>query len=564
MSPKKLVILLFSIFLLCGTAPSFAAVATGEKAMVVTSDPRATQAALEVLKEGGNAVDAAIAAQWVLSVVQPQASGIGGSGQLLFYDAPMRRIIFFDGNVRAPGGATRGMFLNKEGGLPAYQPDRNTGGLPVGVPGLLKLLQEVHSQFGTRKFPFNKLFDAAIRYAEKGAEVSEPLAQALQEQASRLSLFDASQKDLFENGQPLAEGQKLFQPDLAKTFRLIQTKGGGAFYEGDIAKAMVREVRKNPFRAGSLDYRDLEQYAIVRRDPVHGTYRDYDLFSLGAPSSGGIMLIRGLNLLAHFDAAGLGKTMDIFHLLQEIQKIAFTNHAAIADPDLFNIPEEELLSQEWAQSKAGSIRFDKALKVEGPEKAHSEDMKKPARSSILVADAQGNRVALSATLGDAFGSAVKVPGYGFFLNNQLTDFDMDPGSAGGPESPNAIAPGQRPRNAAAPVFVFKEGRPLLVLDAYGTEEPAAVLLNVLVLKLDLGVSCGDAMEAARVLNANGVMQLEPKLYEDGILRTRLELLGQKLEEKESLGCAQMICSGDGSGQVTGESDPRGSGEAAGY
>jgi len=212
------------------------------------------------------------------------------------------------------------MFLNEKGELPPYQPDRNTGGRPVGVPGLLKILQEVHSQFGTRKFPFEKLFEPAIEQAEKGVEVSEPLAQAFHNQAARLTLWDDAKKNFFENGQPPQTGQKLLQPDLAKTFRLIQTKGVKAFYEGAIAKAMVRAVQKDPYHAGSMSYRDLEKYAIVRRNPVHGNYQGYDLFSFGPPSSGGVMLLRGLNLLTHFDVVGLGKTMDIFHLLEETQK----------------------------------------------------------------------------------------------------------------------------------------------------------------------------------------------------------------------------------------------------
>ena len=564
MSPKKLSILFFLIFFSCSIFSSTLIAATGEKAMVVTPDPRATQAALEVLKEGGNAVDAAIAAQWVLNVVQPHASGIGGSGQLLFYDAAMRRILFFDGNVRAPEESSRGMFLNEKGALSLYWPARNTGGLPVGVPGLLKLLQEVHSQFGTRKFSFEKLFEPAIKQAEEGVEVSEPLAQALQDQAPRLVLEESAQNNFFENGQPLQVGQKLLQPDLAKTFRLIQAKGVKAFYDGAIAKAMVRAVQKDSSHAGHLSYRDLEDYKVVRRNPVHGNYQGYDLFSFGAPSSGGIMILRGLNLLTHFDVAGLGKTIDIFHLLEETQKVAFTNYAAIVDPDLFDIPEKELLSQEWAQSRAASIRFEKVLKETGSRKTFPEAMKKSARTSILIADPQGNRVALVSTLGDAFGSAVKVPEYGFFLNNQLTDFDMDPKNVNDPEATNVVSSGQRPRNAAAPVFVFKEGRSVLMLDAYGPEEPASILLNILVLKLDLDAPCGGALEALRLLDANGVMQVEPGLYDDGLVRTRLELLGQTLEKKESLGLAQMICFENGSGSVTGESDSRGTGEASGF
>ncbi|MBU9888280.1 MAG: gamma-glutamyltransferase family protein [Candidatus Omnitrophica bacterium] len=563
--PKKSACLLFGL-MCCFLFPGpVLKAATGDKSMVVTPDARATQAGLEVLRQGGNAIDAAIAAQWVLNVVQPQASGIGGSGQILLYDAPMRRILYYDGNTRAPGEASRGLFLDGQGRLPPYRPDRNTGGLPVGVPGLLKLLQEIHFQYGTKKFTFEELFDPAIRMAEEGVEVCGPLAQALREETSRLSLSPISKKDLSgDNGQPLEEGQKFFQPELAKTLRLIQGNGTGVFYKGEIAEAMVRTVRNDPYAPGVLSLRDLEKYAAVRRDPVHGNYHGYDLFSLGAPASGGILLLRGLNVLSSFDVSGLGRTTDIFHLLEEVQKIALTNRAAIADPDFFNIPEKELLSQAWAKAKAGSIQLDKASKENVTPNPALESMKRPARASILAADAQGNRVILSSSLGDAFGSAIKVPGYGFFLNNSLTDFDADLASVNDPGAANVVAPDQRPRNAAAPLFAFKEGRFALMLDAYGPDEPAAVLLNLIILKLDLGVTCEKALAAPRLVDAGGITQIESELYDDGLVRTFLELSGQTVEKKEDLGRVQMIFFEKDTGKMIGGSDPRGAGEAAGF
>lgn len=536
--------------------------ATGEKAMVVTPDRRATQTALEILKQGGNAIDAAIAAQWVLNVVQPQTSGIGGSGYLLFYDIGTKRILFFDGSVKAPAEVTPQMFFEKKGGLLSYR-DRSTGGLAVGVPGLLKLFNEVHGLYGTKKFPFPKLLDPAIQYAEAGAELSPLLADSLKDNDERLTLFEEGKAVFFAKGQLPQVREKIIQSDLAKAFKLIQAKGTHAFYEGEIAKAMVRAVRKDPVRAGFLNYRDLEHYKIAKRDPVHGNYQDYDIFTSSPPSTGGVALVRALNLLSQFGVAGLRKTAEAYHLLGEVQKLAFSSRSARADPDFFDIPLENILSQEWAKSRAATIQFDKVLPAQETEESALEEGKHSESSSILIVDTHGNIVALSATLGDAFGSAVAVPGFGFFLNNQLADFDTNPQTLEDKESANIPSGGQRPCSGAVPTFLFKEGKPSFVLNAVGNGDSAAALLNVLVHKIDLNESAEEALQAPRVLSHGKVLQMEPKLYDDAILRLKLQLLDYKLEKKEPLGIVQMIFFSDPFGKIEGESDPRGPGDAEG-
>jgi len=557
-----------SLFLICSLlslnclAPLHAAMS--EKAMVVTPDSRATQAALEVLKEGGNAVDAAVAAQWVLNVVEPQASGIGGGGLFLFYDVGTRRILSFDGSIKAPAEASPKMFLDESGKPFPYHPERNTGGLSVGVPGLLKLMEEVHAKYGTHKFPFAKLMEPAIRFAEEGAEVSAGLARALRENAKRLALLDPERGIFFKDSVPLEEGQKLFQPEFAKALRLIQDKGAEAFYEGAIAKAITGAVRKNSYKAGLLSRKDLETYAIAARDPVHSTYQGYDLFSAGPPADGGVMLFRGLNLLARFGIPGFGQAPETYQLLGETQKIAFSNRSGVADPDLFDVPLKELLSEAWAQDRTSLVKFDQVLKsdemkVEGPEKG-----KKRAGSSIMIVDLRGNIAIVTATLGDAFGSALRVPGNGFFLNDLLTSFMADPASAKDPQSAGIISGGQRPLGSEAPTLVFKDGKPSLLLNAYGPDDPAAVLLNILVQKIDLGASCSGAMEFPRLLVHGRALLMESGLYDKEMIRLKLALLGHDIEKKGPLGLAQMVCFDEGSGRMDGESDPRGSGEAAGF
>ncbi len=538
--------------------------ATGEKAVVVTPDPRATQAALEVLKQGGNAVDAAVTAQWVLNVVAPQSSGIGGGGLLLFYDIGTRRILSFDGSVKAPAKASPEMFLDASGKLLSYQPERNTGGLPVGVPGILKLAEEVHAKYGTRKFPFPKLFNPAIRYAEEGTPVSADLADALRENEKRLELLDPGKAVFFESGKPFDEGQTVYQPELAKTFRLIQTRGTAPFYKGTIAKEIERTVRKSVFQPGRLRGRDFEDYRVVSRSPLHATYQGYDLFTPGAPSSGGIMLFRALNILSHFGIPGLGQVPETYHLLAETQKAAFVDRDGIADPDLFDLPIQELLSEAWAQDRAGNIRFDHVVKSGGMPGQASGEGKNPAGSSIIVVDPQGNIVVLSATLGDVFGSALRVEEYGFFLNNLIADLAADPSATEDPQSPELVSGGQRPRGPEAPVFVFKDGKPSLIANAYGAEDPAAILFNMLVQKIDLGASCAGAVESPRVLTRGDELRVESAINEQESVRVKLDLLGHKIKNEELLGIAQMVCFDEGSGRITGESDFRADGEAAGF
>jgi gamma-glutamyltranspeptidase / glutathione hydrolase len=558
-------LILFWFFLLFSPASLFSfQAATGEKAMVVSPDSRATQAALEVLKQGGNAVDAAVAAQWVLGVVEPQASGIGGGGFFLFYDVGTRRILSFDGSIKAPAEAFPEMFLGENGRPLSYQPERNTGGLSVGVPGLLKLMEEIHAKYGTHKFSFSKLMETAILQAEKGTEVSAVLAQALRENAKRLTLLDPKEAVFFENGVPLKEGQKFFQPELAKALRLIQAKGAEVFYNGAIANAITRAVRKDTYKTGLLSKRDLKEYTIATRDPVHATYQKYDLFSVGPPADGGVMLFRGLNLLSNFGLSGFGQAWETYHLLGETQKIAFSKCSGVADPDLFDVPLGELLSEAWAQNLASTIKFDQILKSDEMEVKGPERGKKRAGSSVIVVDPQGNIIILTATLGDAFGSALRVPGYGFFLNDLLTDFAGDPSSIKAPHSAAIISGGQRPRGIEAPIFIFKGGRPSVLLNAYGPDDPAAVLLNMTVQKIDLGASCSGAMGSPRLLVQGGGLRMESGLYDQEIIRLKLALLGHDIGKEDPIGFAQMVCFDEGSGRMEGESDPRSTGEAAGF
>ena len=275
------------------------------------------------------------------------------------------------------------------------------------------------------------------------------------------------------------------------------------------------------------------------------------------------MLFRSLGILSHFSIPGLGKVPETYHLLAETQKVVFLNRSGVADPDLFDIPLKELLSEAWAQDRARGIKFDQIIKTpEVPDKKQ-ENGKKRAGSSIMIEDPHGNIAILTATLGDAFGSALRVPGYGFFLNDQLTDLAADPKSVKDPRSSELISGGHRPREPETPVFIFKDGKPALLMNAYGPDDPATVLLNMTVQKIDLGASCAGALRAPRLWARDGVLGMEPGLYDQETIRLKLDLLGHRTEKKDRVGFAQIVCFDEGSGRIEGESDPRDEGEAAG-
>jgi gamma-glutamyltranspeptidase/glutathione hydrolase len=542
-----------------------ASAALGRKAMVATADPHATRVALEVLQRGGNAVDAAVAAQWVLNVVEPQSSGIGGGGFFLYYDAATKRMYFFDGREKAPGEAFPEMFLKKNGEPMKFYPDAITGGLPVGVPGTLKLLAEVHGQFGSKVFSFRQLFNPAIELAELGFPVSIRLAKYIEEERDRLKKFKDSKKIFLDaKGKTPKPGTVLRQPDLARTFRLIQQEGIRVFYEGEIAQAIVDAVRKAPYHPGVMKKEDLLYYEVARRDPVHGVYRDYDVFSAPPPSSGGTTLVESLNILENYQLRVHGRGPDGLHLFVEAQKLAFRDrNVTIGDPDFVKTPMERLLTKQLALQRKQEIRFDVAI-PSAEAAVRPLALENTHTSHISIVDEAGNMVAFTTTIEYVFGSGMVVPGYGFVLNNELTDFDLVPRNLQEQMLPNAAEGDKRPRSSMTPTFVFKKGDPVLIAGSPGGSRIIGTVLNVIVNFLDHDYSLKDALRAPRVINRDGPIEMEPELFRDPYLRRELERRGHPIMENPVIGNVQAISFDKESGLITGESDPRGEGEAAGY
>lgn len=563
--------------------------ARGTEAMVVTAHPLATQEAVKILESGGNAVDAAVAAQWILNVAEPQSSGIGGGGFFLYYNAKDKSIHTFDGREKAPVRAFPEMFLDENKTPLRFYPDRITGGLPVGVPGTLKLLKRVHNRFASRKFKFEELFEPAIRLARQGVPVSPHLANAVRNEESRLKKFPGSEIFFHADGTPLSAEETLVQASLAKTFETIAQKGVSSFYEGEIARAMVEAVQKAPVRPGYLTRQDLQFYDVVERDALHGTYRGHDIFTMGPPSSGGVALLESLNILENFSLILYGPQTDTFHLVIEAQKIAFEDRAKhLGDPDFVKVPAEKLTSKDYGKKKAKEIKFEEAHPVELLVDEASFSRPKTAAlgntSHISIIDAEGNIVSYTTTLEYLFGSAMMVPGWGFFLNNELTDFDAEPRAASavadstkgsllddavpdrmkGKLKPNAAGPEKRPRSSMCPVIIFRNGRPFFIGGSPGGSLIIPTVQNLVLYTIDFRMPPEQVLSSPRFAARGYKVEAEAAFFDSPDIIDQLKARGHWMKLVKPFGNAQVIFFDTRNETFVGISDPRGEGEAKGY
>jgi gamma-glutamyltranspeptidase/glutathione hydrolase len=528
--------------------------------MVATAHPYATLAAIEILQAGGNAVDAAVAAQWVLNVVEPQSSGIGGGGFFVYFEARTGQVHTFDGREKAPRRAFPEMFLDPSGKPLPFYPDRITGGLPVGVPGTLKLLERVHAKFGSGEFRFGELFQPAIRWAKEGVSVSRRLSETIRQEGGRLSRFEATRNIFFRpGGAPLREGDLLVQEELARTFETLAREGIRPFYEGEIARAIVEAVRNAPFHPGLLEMEDLRAYKTAEREVLRGSYRGYDLFTMGPPSSGGAALLEILNLLENFDLPNYGPaSADSIHLILEAQKIAYEDRAKfLGDPDFTPVPLKKLLSKNYAKERVRGISLDRASRRETKVEEASLAAKSNT-SHLSIRDSEGNIVSYTTTIEHLFGSGIVVPGWGFFLNNELTDFDTEPGRA------NTPGPEKRPRSSMTPVIVFRDGKPFLVAGSPGGSLIIPAVQEVLTRVLDFKMPLEDALALPRFAARNPeAVEAEPRFFDQAEIVKELKRRGHPFAVREPFGNVQAIRF-EGEGKIVGASDPRGEGEALGY
>lgn len=510
--------------------------------VVAVSHPLAAQAGRDVLARGGNAVDAAAAILFMLNVVEPQFSGIGGGGFMMIHLARHHRTFAIDGREKAPAAATPDQFVLSQTSSPANRfLVASTSGLSVGVPGTLAAVDHALRHYGTIR-----LADAlkpAIAVAEDGFEINRFLAANIANDGGRTS-FQPETAALFRpNGVPLAAGERLVQPDLAKTFRLIARHGPEVFYRGEIAQAIVaaQQRSRTPVPSegvGRMTLQDLAAYRVVERAPVKVNYRGWTLADMAPPSSGGLTVGQMLEMVERFpigDASqgfGFGSSTTL-HVMAEAMRLAFADRAVwMGDDDFVPVPERGLLNREYVATRSAMISttsrmatpaagnplpYDSAISGDKrtnlkPQTVDDEAGRPSHTTHYSVVDQWGNVVSFTTTIESTWGTGILVPGYGFLLNNELTDFNLDPtkDAASGNPGANDVAPGKRPRSSMAPAIVFKGREPVA---AYGSPGGATIInsvFNVTLNLIDHGMSIQQAIDAPRlsVTSATGTISCE--------------------------------------------------------
>lgn len=540
-------------------SPEAPAMAAG--GMVTTDAPLATQVGVEVLRSGGNAVDAAVAVAFALAVVYPEAGNIGGGGFAVVRLAN-GEVASLDFRETAPLAATADMYLDEEG----EPTDRSvTGHLAAGVPGSVAGLWALHQRYGTR--PWAELLEPAIRMAEQGFIVDEDLAESVRDAAERLALFPASAALFLPGGEPLGVGTTWRNPELARTLRHIAEHGPAGFYEGETADLIVEEMRRG---GGLITHEDLRRYRAIWRDPIDFEYRGHRVLSMPPPSSGGITLALIANMIEGYDLGALGwNSPGTLHLLAEVMRRAFAdrNHF-LGDPDFVEIPLAMLVSREYAAERRADISPTMATPSEAVAPGVLAGVREPEHTTHFgVVDAAGNAVALTTTINELYGSAVTVAGAGFLLNDEMDDFTSKPGAPNlfglVQGEANRIEPGKRMLSAMTPVIVLDPaGQPLLVSGARGGPRIITAVFQVLSNVVDHGMDVAAAVYAPRVHHQH----LPDVLYFEagGLSPTQvqaLEALGHTVQPRDGyIGNAPSLLRRGGA--WTGVADPRQGGAAA--
>ena len=536
--------------------------ATAERQMVAAAHPLAAQAGREILRAGGSAIDAAVATQLVLGLVEPQSSGIGGGAFLLRYDGASGEVAAFDGRETAPMAATEALFLTDDG-TPMGFWDAVVGGRSVGVPGTLAMLQEAHARHG--KLPWGRLFQPAIELAREGFEVTPRLHRLIER--DRFLRTYAPARDYFytDTGEALPVGHLLQNPAYARTLEIVAEQGARAFYDGAIARDIVRTVRQADGNPGKLSQRDMAQYRAQVRPALCRPYRDHTVCGHPPPTSGGATVLQILGILENFDlAATQPMGAEAVHLLAEASRLAFADrNRFLADSDFVDVPLDRLLSQSYLRRRAGLIDPERSLGEAEPGFARDlaampDQPGGRSTSHYAIVDADGNAVSSTASVEQAFGSRLMVRG--FMLNNQLTDFSFRPEEDGKPVA-NRVEPGKRPRSSMAPTIVkdADDGFRLAVGSPGGSRIIGYTALRVLaVLDWDLDVQA--AVELPNVVNRNGPTTLEAGTSAEA-LAAPLRARGHKVElEAMTSGLHAIERRG---GRLYGGADPRREGVALG-
>lgn len=513
------------------------------KFMVATANPHASAAGKLILSKGGSALDAAIAVQMVLNVVEPQSSGIGGGAFLLHFSGDNKSLQTYDGRERAPLGVNERHFLREDGSALGFG-EAVRSGRSIGVPGVIMMLFEAHKQHG--KLPWADLFQPAIALCEAGFEVSPRLNKLLSSKGA--DFFNEEGQSLFfdKAGAPLAVGEKLKNLKLAESFRLIASQGTDGFYKGQLAQQIVDTSSQAPVMASVMKLSDLSDYRSQMREPVCAVYLSYNICGMGAPSSGGTTVAMIMKLIEPFDL-GEAPNFAAMHVVAEAEKLAFADrNFYMADPDFVSQPRG-FLAPDYLGKRRGLIStataMEKAEAGEVPlgEKASlgkDATVELGGTSHISIIDQAGNVVSMTSSIEGAFGSGQMVGG--FLLNNQLTDFSFKPADDEGKAIANRIEPGKRPRSSMAPTIAFdQQGRPKIIVGSPGGSRIILYVVKALVGHINWGMGPQEAVSLINFGSRNGPFELEnmpsANLYDGDLVA-----LGQTVKPAVMTSGTQMI------------------------
>ena len=547
--------------------------------MVAAADERAVEAGLAALRAGGTAMDAAVAVQLVLNLVEPQNSGIGGGAFLLYYDAASGRTLSYDGRETAPAAAGPDLFLTTDG-EPMDFYAALVGGRAVGVPGTLRLLEQAHAAHGQR--PWAELFEPAIALAEAGFAISPKLARSIS-RAKELDRYETTRRYFFSaDGAAKPAGTILTNPEFAATLREIADSGADAFYSGPIARDIVAAVQGVPDNPGLMTEEDLAGYDAKPRSPVCGTYRIWTVCGMGPPTSGGLTVLQIMGLLEPFDLAASGPgTLESVHLISEASRLAYADRGRyMADSDFVQVPVTGLIDKAYLRERSALIQPDRVMiEVEagvppGADARLAPDDRRmaawalapsppPATESLTtthlsIVDGEGNAVAMTSSIEQAFGSRLMVRG--FLLNQQLTDFSFQP-TVGGEPVANRVESSKRPRSSMSPTLVFDvNGQFVMTLGSPGGPLIISYVVETLIASLDWGFAIQQAISLPRHSNWRGPIAIEAGTPL-AALEAPLEAMGHEVQLRDFHSNLQGIRSVQGG--LEGGSDPRGEGVARG-
>ena len=525
--------------------------ATGRNGVIATGRAECTEIGLDILKQGGNAVDAAVAVGFALGVCEQQSSGIGGGGFMTVRLAN-GDVFFIDFRDRSAAAASLDMWEIDETGAVRNE-ENKIGGKAVAVPGDVKGLLYALDTWGT--LSRGAVMAPAIEMAEDGFTVSHITSRDIKDAYRAIIRYDSTMAIyLDEDGMPYEAGDVITNPDLARTLFLIADQGKEVFYRGEIAEKIVAAVQAD---GGCLTLEDFADYDIHVTEPVHGTYRGYDIYSSNLPSSGGTIIIEMLNILENFDVGSLDpESPAYFHLLSEVMKLCYADRAKyMGDPEYVDVPVTGLTDKAYARALADVIDLNRSQTYGAGDPWPFES---DSTTGYSILDAAGNMVVVTKTVDATFASALVAEGTGILLNDTLYDFSTDP------DSPNVVAGNKRPLSSMSPTLVVKDGQPVMALGAPGATRIISGVMQVITKVIDHGMDVQDAIDAVRMHDDFGTLILERRVGEDVI--DALRSMGHEVNASEvwfTFPCVQAVARLD-DGTLRGAADPRRDGKAAAY